>query len=105
HTFLAYFQCTSRSRSTMRTTIDIPDELMTEAIECSGQRSKRGAVCWALQEAVRQKYIGELVRRDFPKIEFDMTHEEYKAREKRLWRKRRRELEAMWNAPRKRKRA
>lgn len=37
----------------MRTNIDIDDELMTEALEVSGARTKREAVHLALQTLVR----------------------------------------------------
>jgi Arc/MetJ family transcription regulator len=56
----------------MRTTLDIPDELLREAGAVSGRRTKRGTVCWALQEALRRKAREDLLARKV-KIEFAVT--------------------------------
>jgi Arc/MetJ family transcription regulator len=44
----------------MRTTLDIPEELLEEARERLGVRSKTDAVILSLQELVRRKRIEEL---------------------------------------------
>lgn len=59
----------------MRTTIDIPEELIEEAIEFSGVKSKRDAICWALKEAVRKQAIQDLLSRKV-KVEFAVTPDE-----------------------------
>ena len=66
----------------MRTTLDIPDDLMKRAISCSGAKTKRAAVCWALEEAVRQKAIDELLARKV-KIDFAILPEQLEALEVR----------------------
>jgi Arc/MetJ family transcription regulator len=62
----------------MRTTLDIASGLLQEAMSVSGSRSKRAAVCWALQEAVRRKAIRDLLARKV-KIEFAVTPAELEA--------------------------
>jgi Arc/MetJ family transcription regulator len=64
----------------MRTTIDIPDALLAQARECSGKKTKKAVVCWALEAAVRQKAITELMALR-GKIKFRMTPEEMRERE------------------------
>ena len=64
----------------MKTTIDIPDDLLSRAMAASGARTKRGAVCWALEEALKHRAIEDLLARDAP-IEFTTTPEELEARE------------------------
>ena len=44
----------------MRTTIDLPDELVLEAMKVSRQSTKTGAIILALQELVRRARISEL---------------------------------------------
>ena len=46
--------------SGMRTTIDIPDELMDRALRASALRSKRDAVIAGLEELVRKRQREEL---------------------------------------------
>lgn len=46
----------------MKTTIDIPDAVMQDALRVSGARSKREVVVNALREYVRRKRIAELAR-------------------------------------------
>ena len=53
----------------MRTTVDIPNELLELAIEFSGAKSKRAAICWALEEAVRKHAISDLLSQKV-KIDF-----------------------------------
>lgn len=62
----------------MRTTLDIPDALLAQALTCSGRRTKRAAVCWALEEAVRQKAIQDLLSRKV-EVDFAVTPEELEA--------------------------
>jgi Arc/MetJ family transcription regulator len=64
----------------MRTTIDIPDDLLARAMTASGARSKRDAVCWALATAVRHKAAEDLLGGDVA-IEFATTPEDLEARE------------------------
>jgi Arc/MetJ family transcription regulator len=73
----------------MRTTLDIPDELLREAGAVSGRRTKRGAVCWALQEALRRKAREDLLARKV-KIEFAVTPAQLEAWEAQPNRGRRR---------------
>jgi Arc/MetJ family transcription regulator len=46
----------------MKTTIDIPEKLLAEAIRLSDSRTKREAVLVALQEYNRQRRMAELTR-------------------------------------------
>jgi Arc/MetJ family transcription regulator len=64
----------------MRTTLDIPDALLGKAMSCSGAKTKRAAVCWALEEAVRQNAIHDLLARKV-KIDFAVTPEQLEERE------------------------
>jgi Arc/MetJ family transcription regulator len=64
----------------MRTTLDIPDDLLARARECSGKKTKKAVVCWALEEVVRQKAISELMALR-GKVKFRMTPEEMRERE------------------------
>ncbi len=59
----------------MRTTIDINDRLIQEAMLLTGAKSKREVIHLSLQELVRQKRIERLVKRlgNFP---LDLTPEE-----------------------------
>ena len=45
----------------MKTTLDIPDDLLKEAIKLSGSRTKTETVRLALEELVRQKRLDEIV--------------------------------------------
>lgn len=55
----------------MRTTIDIPDELMERALRAGALRSKRDAVLAGLEELVR-KSEREALRRMAGQIEIDV---------------------------------
>ncbi|MBU0608876.1 MAG: type II toxin-antitoxin system VapB family antitoxin [Armatimonadetes bacterium] len=59
----------------MRTTVDIPDELMDRAMELSPARTKREVLTAALEE-----YVKELLREEFLSKRgtgfLDMTHED-----------------------------
>lgn len=46
----------------MKTTIDIPDDIMRDALRVSGARSKREVVLHALQDYVRRKQVAGLAR-------------------------------------------
>ncbi|MEX2499514.1 MAG: type II toxin-antitoxin system VapB family antitoxin [Wenzhouxiangellaceae bacterium] len=46
----------------MKTTIDIPEDLMQDALRVSGARSKREVVVNALRDYVRRKRMAELAR-------------------------------------------
>lgn len=47
----------------MKTTLDIQDSLLKEAIRLSGARTKTEAVRLALEELIRQKRIEEVIAR------------------------------------------
>ncbi len=64
----------------MRTTIDIPDDLLDRVMSVSGARSKREAVCWALEQALRHSAIEDLLTHEAA-IDFATTPEELEARE------------------------
>jgi len=59
----------------MRTTLDIPDDLLNRAREVSGRQSKRDVVCWALEEATRKEAMSELLARRV-KVDFAVTPQE-----------------------------
>lgn len=46
----------------MKTTIDIPEEVMQDALRVSGARSKREVVLNALRQYVQRKRVAELAR-------------------------------------------
>ena len=58
----------------MRTTIDINDELILEAMRLAGAKSKKEVIHLSLQELIRQKRIERLVKKlgSFP---LDLTPE------------------------------
>jgi Arc/MetJ family transcription regulator len=64
----------------MRTTIDIPEELLVRAMSVSGAKTKREAVRWALEEALRHRAIEDLLTLERP-IDFAITPGELEARE------------------------
>ena len=66
----------------MRTTVDIPDDLIARAISASGAKSKREAICWALEEAVRHQAVEEILTRKTI-IDFAISPEVLEAREVR----------------------
>lgn len=56
----------------MRTTLDLPEDLVAEALEVSGANSKTTAICLALQEYIRMKKTKRLL--DFRgKIDLDLN--------------------------------
>ena len=58
----------------MKTTLDIPDELMKEAMTVSKSRTKKDAVITGLRELIRQRKI-ERVLASAGKLEFSDTWE------------------------------
>lgn len=50
----------------MKTTLDIQDSLLKEAIRLSGARTKTEAVRLALEELIRQKRLEEIIAKFFP---------------------------------------
>ena len=61
----------------MRATLNIPDDLLAEVQEISGEKSKTKAITIALQEFIRQKKIKELISlRGKIKIGYDWEKEE-----------------------------
>jgi Arc/MetJ family transcription regulator len=64
----------------MRTTIDIPEDLLAQAMSISGARSKRDAIRWALEEALRHHAVQDLLSRKV-KIDFAATPDRLEERE------------------------
>mgnify|MGYP001596590392 CR=1 FL=1 len=58
----------------MRTTVDIKDELISEAMRLAGAKSKKEVIHLSLQELIRQKRIERLLKKlgSFP---LDLTPE------------------------------
>ena len=55
----------------MRTTIDLPEELLNEAMKASGAKTKTMAICLALQELIRKKQMMKIL--DYKgKIDLDL---------------------------------
>ncbi len=78
----------------MRATLNIPDELITEAQKATGEKSKTKAITAAIQEFIRQKKKTDLLAlRGKVKIDYDWKKEEerelkaQRTREKLLERK------------------
>jgi Arc/MetJ family transcription regulator len=71
----------------MRATLNIPDDLISEAQKATGEKSKTRAITTALQEFIRQKKITDLLAlRGQVKIDYDWKKEEereIKAQQKR----------------------
>ena len=58
----------------MRTTLDLPEDLINEALEVSGARTKTTTICLALQEYIRLKKTRRLL--DYRgKIDLDLDTE------------------------------
>jgi len=73
--------------SHMKTTLELPRELLEEAVRCSGERTKRGAVIRALEEFTRRAKLARLADR-LGDSETFMSHEDLMARreeEKPQW--------------------
>ena len=64
---MAYFLCTPEGRRadcgvTMRTTLDLPESLVADAMKISHQRTKTAVIITALQDLVRKNRLHELRR-------------------------------------------
>jgi len=70
------------SKEFMRTTIDIPDALLEQAIAVSGAKTKREAIRWALEEALRRRATEDLLSGEVV-IDFAVKPDELEAREVR----------------------
>lgn len=78
----------------MRATLNIPDDLITEAQKATGEKSKTKAITIAVQEFIRQKKMMDLLAlRGKIRIDYDWKKEEdrelkaQRVREKLLERK------------------
>jgi len=61
----------------MRATLNIPDDLIKEVQEVSGEKSKTKAITMAMEEFIRQRKIKELISmRGKVQIEYDWEKEE-----------------------------
>ncbi|HYA86234.1 MAG TPA: type II toxin-antitoxin system VapB family antitoxin [Nitrospirota bacterium] len=71
----------------MRATLNIPDDLISEAQKATGEKSKTKAITAAIQEFLRQKKLRDLLAlRGKVKIDYDWRKEEereLKAQQKR----------------------
>lgn len=76
----------------MRATLNIPDDLIAEVKEISGEKTKTKAIVTAMQEFIRQKKIKELLALR-GKIQIDYDWEKEEEREIKAQRKRERLLE------------
>jgi len=56
----------------MRTTIDLDDDLVREAMDLLGERTKRAAIQRSLEELIRQKRR-ERLRRKLGKLHLELT--------------------------------
>ena len=66
----------------MRTTVDLPDDLIDQAREAGGFTSKTDTVVFALRELIRRKRITEL-KSLMRRIEFDFDPRAPRRRERR----------------------
>jgi len=61
----------------MRATLNIPDDLISEAQKATGEKSKTRAITIAIQEFIRQKKVRDLLAlRGKIKIDYDWKKEE-----------------------------
>ncbi len=61
----------------MRATLNIPDDLISEAQKATGEKSKTKAITIAIQEFIRQKKMMDLLAlRGKVKIDYDWKKEE-----------------------------
>lgn len=65
----------TRYTGSMKTTIDIPEEELREAIRHTGARTKREAVVTALAEFNRRRRLAKLVER-FGTFEHFLSHDD-----------------------------
>ena len=64
----------------MRTTLDLPQELLDEAMEITQTKTKTGVIVLALEELVRKKKISEL-KKYRGKIDLNINLDELRDRE------------------------
>ena len=70
----------------MKTTIDIPDKLLREAIKHTGAKTKRDAVVTAIEEFNRRRRLEELAERLHGSCPGFMSQEDLRRmREDRKW--------------------
>ncbi len=63
----------------MRTTLDLPENLLTEAMQISHQNTKTGVIVFALNELVRKSKIADL-KKYKGKIDLDINLSEIRDR-------------------------
>ncbi len=72
----------------MKTTIDIPDKLLREAIKHTGAKTKRDAVVTAVEEFNRRRRLEEMAERLHGSCPDFMTQEDLRRmREEHKWEK------------------
>jgi hypothetical protein len=76
----------------VRATLNIPDELISEVVRVSGEKSKTKAVIIAMQEFVRQRRLEKLLALE-GKIDIDYDWK----KEEELELKAQEEREGLWN--------
>ncbi len=76
----------------MRSTLNIPDDLLSEVQKITGEKSKTKAIVAAMQEYIRQKKIKELLALR-GKIKIDYNWQKEEELEMKAWRKREQALE------------
>lgn len=70
----------------MKTTIDIPDHVLSEAIRHTGAKTKREAVVAAVEDFNRRQRLAALAKKLYGSMPNLMTREELKAlREDHSW--------------------
>lgn len=70
----------------MKTSVDIPNEVLKAAIRYSGAKTKREAIVTAMEDFVRRKRMAELIKYS-GKFDSMMSHEAMKATERSRQRK------------------
>lgn len=70
----------------MKTSVDIPSDVLKAAIRYSGAKTKREAIVTAMEDFVRRKRMAELIKYS-GKFGSMMSHEEMKAAERSRQRK------------------
>jgi Arc/MetJ family transcription regulator len=66
----------------MRTTLDLPEDLVNEAKAMLGYKSKTDTIVFALKELVRRKKIEDLIGM-FGKVKFDLDADELRGKPRR----------------------
>lgn len=65
----------------MKTSVDIPENVLKAAVRYSGAKTKKEAIVTAMQDFVRRKRMAELIKYS-GKFDAMPTHEEMKAAER-----------------------